>query len=71
LLGDDEPELRQRAAGVLLTLAENDENKRTLVWAGAIPPLVALLTDDSPQVRKNASGALLKLSFIRKYSFWS
>ena len=70
LLKNGVPQVREKAAGVLWTLAVNADNKVIIAGeANAITNLVSLLRDDSPQVRKNASGALLKLSFIRSY--WS
>jgi hypothetical protein len=63
VLSADSSEAREYAAAVVSALARGrGENKKLIYVAGAIPPLVALLTDPSPMTQKHAACALWGLS---------
>ncbi|KAK3270961.1 hypothetical protein CYMTET_20666, partial [Cymbomonas tetramitiformis] len=57
-------EQREKAANVLATLADDNQNghRQAIAEAGAIPPLVQLLRDGSAEAKGNAAGALRNLS---------
>lgn len=52
----------EHAAGALKNLAIDEENRRTIAAAGAIPLLVQLLTVNAPVVPERAAGALWSLA---------
>jgi hypothetical protein len=63
LLSHADPLLQEHGVTALLNLSICDENKATIVEAGAIRPLVhALKSAASPAARENAACALLRLS---------
>ena len=55
-------DVRCKAARALQNLAMNAENKIPIAQAGAIAPLVRLLSDSESAVRGNAAGALTNLA---------
>uniref|UniRef100_A0A0G4I9L8 Armadillo repeat-containing domain-containing protein n=1 Tax=Chromera velia CCMP2878 TaxID=1169474 RepID=A0A0G4I9L8_9ALVE len=54
--------VKENAAGVLAKLRVNDESGTAIVDAGAIPPLVGLLTSGTDVAKENAARALAKLA---------
>ena len=49
---------------MLADLARSGDNKKTIVGAGGINPLVAMLSSDSPQAQAHAAGALWQLAAL-------
>ena len=52
----------EAVAGVIWNLASHADNKRRIVWAGALPPLVGMLIDGSPSGKEIAAGVLNSLA---------
>ena len=55
---------QERAAAVLADLARFGDNKKTIVEAGGVTPLVVMLSSDSPEAQTHASGALWHLAAL-------
>ena len=55
---------QERAAAVLADLARFGDNKKTIVEAGGVKPLVVMLSSDSPEAQTHASGALWHLAAL-------
>ena len=55
---------QERAAAVLADLARSGDNKKAIVEAGGVNPLVAMLSSPSEQVKISAAGAVSRLGLI-------
>ena len=55
---------QERAAAVLADLARSGDNKKRIVDAGGVVPLVAMLSSGSPEAQTHAAGAIWQLAAL-------
>ena len=55
---------QERAAAVLSDLAKLGENKKDIVDAGGVPPLVEMTKSGSPEAQTHAAGSLWHLAML-------
>ena len=56
------PSCQEEAAGTLMNLAASDANKSKIMSAGAVAPLVALLTSGTDATKEHSAGALANIA---------